>query len=88
MIRLKDMIREDMPLEEEDSTHEFKQGYKLGRQDYIKKYERDLNPEHLPAEFLKGYKKGWKEERRKRWWSEMNARMTDLLARMGSSRLR
>jgi len=82
------MIREDMTLEEDDDDHSFKKGYALGKKDYVQKYERDLDPNHLPEAFIKGYKKGWKEERRKRWWMDANARMTDLLARMGSSRLR
>lgn len=78
------------PLLKEMANDEFsfKRGYELGKKDYAKKYERDLDPNYLPPEFLKGYKKGWKEERQKRWWMEMNARMTDLLSRLGSSRLR
>lgn len=87
MVKLKDMIREDMPLDEEDFEHEFKTGYLMGKRDYIKGFEgREIG--NLPPAFVKGYKKGWKEERKKRWWDKMNARMTDLLARMGSSRLR
>lgn len=66
----------------------FERGYKMGKKDAAQKYERDLDPNYLPPEFLSGYKKGWKEERRKRWWDETNSKLTDLLGRLGSSRLR
>lgn len=86
MIKLKNFINESV-VDENDVEHEFKNGYKWGKKDYIQGYEdRDLS--HFPESFVKGYKKGWKEERRKRWWDSMNAKMTDLLGRMGSSRLR
>lgn len=84
---MKNLVAESI-VKEGDGELEFKRGYLLGKKDYIQKYERDLDPDHLPPEFLKGYKKGWREERKKRWWMEMNAKMTDLLGRMGSSRLR
>lgn len=88
MIKMKNLV--DPPLIKEMASDEFsfERGYRMGKKDYIHKHERDLDPNYLPEEFLKGYKKGWKEERRKRWWDEMNAKMTDLLGRMGSSRLR
>ncbi len=86
MIKLKKLV-ENLPMEADEES-EFKRGFLLGRKDYVQKYERDLDPDHLPPAFVKGYKKGWRAERKKRWWDEMNARMTDLLGRMGSSRLR
>lgn len=82
MIKLKDMIREDMPLEEEDYEHEFKHGYAVGKKDARTGYERDL--ENLPPAFIKGYKKA----KREGWWYKMNDKITDMLARMGSSRLK
>ena len=85
---MKNLLDESVITQEEDLEHEFKRGYALGKKDYIQKFERDLDPDHLPPAFIKGYRKGWKEERKKRWWMEMNNRMTDLLARMGYSRLR
>lgn len=91
MIKLKTIVERSVPrrmMEEEDDQHSFNRGYKLGKKDYIQGYEREINPDHYPEAFVKGYKKGWAEERRKRWWDNLNAKMTDLLGRMGSSRLR
>ncbi len=91
MIKLKPIVEHSVPrrmLEGESEDHSFKRGYVMGKKDYATEYERDLDPNHLPPEFIKGYKKGWAEERRKRWWDNLNAKMTDLLGRMGSSRLR
>ena len=82
MIKMKDMLREDMPREKEDFEHEAKQGYLWGKKDARTGYERDL--ENFPPAFVKGYKKA----KREGWWDRMNSKMTDLLARMGSSRLR
>lgn len=84
MIKLKNLvvIKETQLVGEEDYEHEFKQGYAWGKKDARTGYERDLDD--MPAAFVKGYKKA----KREGWWDRLNDRMTDLLARMGSSRLR
>lgn len=91
MIKLKNMIREVMPLEERESMdagieHQYKLGFAQGMKDARTEYERDM--EKFPEAVQRGYKEGYRKEHRKRWWDRMNSRMTDLLGRMGSSRLR
>ena len=82
MIKLKDLVREDMPLNDEE-IEMYKAGYLQGRKDVSQKYERDL--ENLPLVFVSGYKKGYRTEYRKRLWNNINSGMTDFLTRMGSS---
>lgn len=90
MIKLKTIVETTVPrrLMNEHDQFSFERGYKLGKKDFIMGNERDIDPDHYPEDFINGYKKGWKEEKRRRWWDDMNARMTDLLGRIGSSRLR
>lgn len=90
MIKLKHLIEEGS-FESQDTEHEFRRGIAVAKADYLKGYERDLDPDYLPPAFLKGYKLGWKAARKARgdtWWNRFNDKITDLLARMGSSRLR
>jgi hypothetical protein len=86
MIKLKNLILES-------DAEEVKQGFRQGRQDFINDYqERDLS-QNSPS-FVLGYQKGLEYEKKKRggrlgiWWDKMNDRLTDWLARLGSSRLR
>lgn len=60
----------------------FALGVKAARADVLKDVKRDLSK--YPPAFVKGYK----EIARDSWWYKMNNKITDLLARMGSSRLR
>lgn len=83
MIKLKEIVG-TVPIVEEDTEYEYARGKKLGLKDKLSDTERELDPAHYPPAFIKGYK----ETRYESWWMKMNAKMTDLLARMGSSRLR
>jgi hypothetical protein len=57
-------------------------GKKLGKADMLKDQKRDISK--YPEEFQRGYK----ESARESWWYRMNDKITNALARLGSSRLR
>lgn len=84
MIKLKEIL-DEVPVSEGDSAHEYAMGKQWGLKDKLSGTKRELNPAHYPASFIMGYKETRGDEG---WWQKMNSRMTDLLARMGSSRLR
>ena len=69
-----------------DDIRKEKLGYKEGQmfaaKDKVKGTQRDISP--YPSAFRRGYK----ETKGEGWWQKMNAHMTDILGRMGSSRLR
>lgn len=69
-------------LNEADTEYEYAQGKKWGMKDLLSDTKRDLS--NFPPAFVKGYK----EIQREGWWQRFNAKLTDYLARMGSSRLR
>lgn len=57
-------------------------GGKAAKADMLKDEKRDLSK--YPPAFVKGYK----QIARDSWWYKMNDKITNMLARMGSSRLR
>ncbi len=60
----------------------YKEGKAWGIKDRAKGTYRDIS--YYPRAFRKGYK----ETQGESWWDRLNWKMTDILARMGSSRLR
>ena len=57
-------------------------GKKVGRSDMLKDQKRDV------SKYPEAFQKGYKETARESWWYKINNKMTDMLARLGSSRLR
>lgn len=89
MIKLKNIM--ESAVSENDDEFDIKRGVAMAKKDYMAGYERDLDPDYLSPAFLKGYKIGLKAIKKQRgdtWWNRFNDRLTDFLARMGSSRLR
>ena len=66
-------------LNESDDAVEYARGKRWGIKDKMTGEFRD--PEHYPPAFMKGYK----ETRTESTWDKLNAKMTDLLGRLGSS---
>jgi len=71
-------------LNEGDAAYEYAMGKKVGVRDRIAGKKQHFDPNHYPAAFIKGYNEIQSES----WWQKFNEKLTDWLARMGSSRLR
>lgn len=85
--KLKSIVSEAVlhVLNEADTAHEYAVGKAVGLRDKLagKKPQR-FNPAHYPAAFINGYN----EIQSEGWWQKFNAKITDYLARLGSSRIR
>ena len=81
---LKELIMESVmsELNEEDTEYEEAMGRKWAMKDKLSDTKRDISA--FPPAFQKGYKQIQRED----WWTKFNDKITDYLARMGSSRLR
>lgn len=69
-------------LNESDDALEYARGKKWGVKDKMTGEHRD--PNHYPPAFMKGYN----ETRTESNWDKINAKMTDVLGRLGSSMLK
>lgn len=81
---LLEYLNEEQNLSSKQEQDLYKKGVALGVSDKMKDINRKLNGSEIPLAFIRGYTKARNES----WWNKFNDRMTDYLARIGSSRLR
>lgn len=77
-------LNEVQPQMSAEDRELYRKGVVLGASDKLKAVTRRLSPDKLPQAFIDGYN----SVRREGWWTKFNSKLTDYLARLGSSNLR